>query len=98
VPVRAARVAGVPPPRAELITALFEELRNEGRTLLVSSHDVASARDFDLVLCLNGRQVAFGRPAAVLRRQTLQETYGHELVVLDELGSAPVVAVQHHEH
>jgi manganese/iron transport system ATP-binding protein/manganese/zinc/iron transport system ATP- binding protein len=91
-------LAGVDPASAELIAALFGELRGEGRTLLVSSHDVASAREFDLVLCLNGRQVAFGPPAAVLRRETLQATYGHELVVLDELGPAPVVTVQHHEH
>ena len=56
-------LAGVDPASAELISSVFQALRQEGRTLLVSTHDVGSARSFDLVLCLNGRQVAFGRPA-----------------------------------
>ena len=59
-------LSGVDPASAELIAGVFDALRAEGRTLLVSTHDVASARAFDLVLCLNGRQVAFGPPAAVL--------------------------------
>jgi manganese/iron transport system ATP-binding protein/manganese/zinc/iron transport system ATP- binding protein len=91
-------LAGVDPASARLIDALFAELRAEGRTLLVSSHDVQSARAFDLVLCLHGRQVAFGAPADVLDRATLEATYGEELIVLDEPGSARAIAVQHHEH
>ena len=38
---------------------------------------------FDLVLCLNGRQVAFGPPAAVLTPRVLEPTYGGEIVVLE---------------
>jgi ABC-type Mn2+/Zn2+ transport system ATPase subunit len=91
-------LSGVDPGSARLIDSLFAELRAEGRTLLVSSHDVESARGFDLVLCLHGRQVAFGPPATVLDRRTLEETYGHELIVLDEAGPARAIAVQHHEH
>jgi ABC-type Mn2+/Zn2+ transport system ATPase subunit len=92
-------LAGVDPASAELITALFAELRADGRTLLVSTHDVDSARRFDLVLCLNRRQVAFGPPAETLRRATLESTYGGELIVLEEDGgSARAVTVQHHEH
>ena len=59
-------LAGVDPASGRLIDGVFAELRAEGRTLLVSSHDVESARAFDLVLCLNGRQVAFGPPAETL--------------------------------
>ena len=66
-------LGGVDPASAESITALFAELRAEGRTLLVSTHDVESARDFDLVLCLNRRQVAFGPPAEVLGREVLEQ-------------------------
>jgi ABC-type Mn2+/Zn2+ transport system ATPase subunit len=91
--------AGVDPASAERITALFAELRGEGRTLVVSSHDVAGARAFDSVLCLNGRQVAYGPPAVVLDRAVLQTTYGSELIVLpDQGGAVEAVAVQHHEH
>jgi manganese/iron transport system ATP-binding protein/manganese/zinc/iron transport system ATP- binding protein len=91
-------LAGVDPASAERIGELFDELRAEGRTLLVATHDVESARRFDLVLCLNGRQVAYGSPDAVLDRDTLQATYGHELIVLDGDGGTQAVCVQHHEH
>ena len=92
-------LSGVDPASAELITKLFAELREEGRTLLVSTHDVESARHFDLVLCLNGRQVAFGPPAQVLGREVLERTYGSEIVVLSEDGEPlRAIAVQHHEH
>ena len=91
-------LAGVDPASAQLIDAVFAELRGEGRTLLVSSHDVDGARGFDLVLCLNGRQVAFGPPADALDRATIEATYGRELIVLDESGAARAVTIQHHEH
>jgi ABC-type Mn2+/Zn2+ transport system ATPase subunit len=89
-------LSGVDPASAALIGGVFQELRAGGRTLLVASHDVESARSFDLVLCLNRRQVAFGPPAAALDRATLQATYGHELIVLE--GGRGAVTVQHHEH
>jgi ABC-type Mn2+/Zn2+ transport system ATPase subunit len=89
-------LSGVDPASAELIASVFDALRAEGRTLLVSTHDVASARTFDLVLCLNGRQVAFGPPAAVLTRETLEATYGRELIVLSDGGEERLVTVQHH--
>ncbi len=91
-------LSGVDPASAALITSVFGELRAEGRTLLVASHDVESARLFDLVLCLHGRQVAFGPPAEVLRRETLEATYGSELIVLEEGAPARAVTIQHHEH
>ena len=91
-------LAGVDPASAQLIDAVFEELRAEGRTLLVSSHDVEGARGFDLVLCLNRRQVAFGPPAEALDRPTIEATYGRELIVLEEPGAARAVTIQHHEH
>jgi ABC-type Mn2+/Zn2+ transport system ATPase subunit len=89
-------LSGVDPASATLIAGVFQELRADGRTLLVASHDVESARSFDLVLCLNGRQVAFGEPATTLDRPTLEATYGHELIVLE--GGRGAVTVQHHEH
>jgi ABC-type Mn2+/Zn2+ transport system ATPase subunit len=88
-------LSGVDPASATLIEGVFGELRSSGRTLLVASHDVESARSYDLVLCLNRRQVAFGDPAAALGRDTLQATYGHELIVLE---GGRAVTVQHHSH
>ena len=89
-------LAGVDPASAELIDSIFQSLRDEGRTLLVSTHDVGSAERFDRVLCLNGRQVAFGPPAETLDRETLESTYGQELIVLREAGPERMVTIQHH--
>ncbi len=91
-------LAGVDPVSADRIATLFDELRAERRALLVSTHDVESARRFDLVLCLNRRQVAFGRPDEILDRATLQATYGDELIVLDTDGADQAICVQHHDH
>ncbi len=88
-------LSGIDPASATVVGSLFQDLRSEGRTLLVASHDVEAARSFDLVLCLNGRQIGFGPPAATLDRDTLQATYGHELILLED-GRA--VTVQHHTH
>jgi ABC-type Mn2+/Zn2+ transport system ATPase subunit len=91
-------LSGVDPASAALIGGVFDELRAGGRALLVSSHDVESARGFDLVLCLHQQQVAFGPPAEVLERPTLQATYGREMIVLEDAGPAQAVTVQHHDH
>ena len=48
------------------------------------------------MLCLHTRQVAFGRPADVLTPAVLQQTYGAELVVLED--GSPAVNVGHHRH
>jgi ABC-type Mn2+/Zn2+ transport system ATPase subunit len=88
-------LSGVDAPSAASIEALFEELRAEGRALLVATHDVRQARAWQRVLCLHGRQVAFGGPAC-LSPEVLQATYGGELVVLPDGSTA--VAVEQHEH
>jgi ABC-type Mn2+/Zn2+ transport system ATPase subunit len=80
---------------AARIERLFSELREEGRTLLISTHDVQQALAYDRVLCLHGRQVAFGSPRETLTTEVLQATYGHELVMLDGLRG---VTVDHHAH
>jgi manganese/iron transport system ATP-binding protein/manganese/zinc/iron transport system ATP- binding protein len=41
---------------------VLDELTAEGRTLLIATHDIEQARRWDKVLCLNGRQTAFGAP------------------------------------
>ncbi len=89
-------LAGVDPVSAERIEALMAALRDEGHTLLVSTHDVESARKFDRVLCLNRRQVAFGPPSAALVPRMLEETYGSEIVVLGD--GVRAIAVGHHGH
>jgi manganese/iron transport system ATP-binding protein/manganese/zinc/iron transport system ATP- binding protein len=89
-------LSGVDGVSAARIEAVFAELRDEGRTVLVATHDVRQAREWDRVLCLHGRQIAYGPPAAVLSPETLRETYGGELIVLP--GGATAVGIGHHHH
>jgi ABC-type Mn2+/Zn2+ transport system ATPase subunit len=89
-------LSGVDAASAARIEELFEELRGEGRVLLVATHDVEQARRWDRVVCLNGRQVASGTPAETLTTDVLRQTYGAELVVLR--GGERAVAVEHHAH
>jgi ABC-type Mn2+/Zn2+ transport system ATPase subunit len=89
-------LSGVDAASASRIEALFAELRGEGRVLLVATHDVEQARRWDRVVCVNGEQIAFGRPAETLTTDVLSRTYGGELVVLP--GGERAVAVEHHHH
>ena len=88
-------LTGVDRVSAERIGRLFDELRGEGRALLLATHDIALARECDRVLCLNGRQVAFGAPAAALTMEALEQTYGGEVI---RLGEDRIVTVDHHHH
>jgi len=87
--------SGVDATSAARIEALFGELRDEGRTLLVCTHDVAQARAAEQVLCLNGAQIAFGAPAPTLTADVLHATYGAELV---QVGEGTAVSISHHGH
>jgi ABC-type Mn2+/Zn2+ transport system ATPase subunit len=89
-------LSGVDGVSAARIEAVFAELRAERRTLLVATHDVRQAAEWDRVLCLHGRQIEYGPPAAVLAPETLRETYGAELIVLQ--GGGRALPVGHHAH
>jgi ABC-type Mn2+/Zn2+ transport system ATPase subunit len=88
-------LSGVDQPSGERIVSILRELRDEGRTILVSSHDIHQARRFDSVLCVNGKQIYHGLPAG-LTPEILRDTYGGEMVVLE--GGERAVVVQHHDH
>jgi ABC-type Mn2+/Zn2+ transport system ATPase subunit len=89
-------LSGVDATSATRIEELFAQLRAEGRVLLVATHDVEQARRWDRVVCLNGRQIAFGAPAETLTTDVLRRTYGDELVILP--GGEQAIAVEHHAH
>jgi manganese/iron transport system ATP-binding protein/manganese/zinc/iron transport system ATP- binding protein len=89
-------LSGVDAASAARIEAVFAALRAEGRALLVATHDTEQARGWDDVLCLHGRQIAFGPPAVTLTAEVLQATYGDELVELPDGRQA--VTVDHHAH
>ncbi|MGH2919364.1 MAG: metal ABC transporter ATP-binding protein [Solirubrobacteraceae bacterium] len=88
--------AGVDRASERAIIDMFDSLRADGRILLIATHDIEQARRWDRVLCLAGRQVAYGAPGVTLTTSVLEETYGGEIVVLEDGRRA--VAVQHHDH
>ncbi len=88
--------AGVDRTSEEAIIRILDELRAEGRVLLIATHDVEQARRWDRVLCLAGAQIAYGPPAETLTNAVLEGTYGAEIVMLDCGHRA--VAIQHHSH
>jgi ABC-type Mn2+/Zn2+ transport system ATPase subunit len=91
--------SGLDAPSAEALMRLLDRMAGEGRGLMVATHDVEQARRWDRVLCLNGRQVAFGPPQETLTRPVLEATYGAAIVPLPGAGSAAVgVLPAHHHH
>jgi ABC-type Mn2+/Zn2+ transport system ATPase subunit len=86
---------------AERLSALLDRLAGEGRGLMMATHDVEQARAWDLVLCLNRRQIAFGPPIPTLIRPVLEATYGAAIVPLPSDGAHEELAIlppHHHDH
>ncbi|HKG01673.1 MAG TPA: metal ABC transporter ATP-binding protein [Conexibacter sp.] len=86
---------------AALLEELLRELAQEGRAVMIATHDLEQARRWDRVLCVNGRQIAFGVPAETLTHDVLAQTYGAAIVTLPgEDPAAPHHAIlpPHHHH
>jgi ABC-type Mn2+/Zn2+ transport system ATPase subunit len=87
--------SGVDRPTASIMHRLIDGWRDEGRTVMVSTHDLESAaRDYDLVLCLNRRVISFGPASAACREQALSDTFGGQLV---RVGDRLVTTEHRHE-
>jgi ABC-type Mn2+/Zn2+ transport system ATPase subunit len=70
-------LSGVDAPTTAELLALFRRITDDGRTMLVATHDLAVARrHFDRCLALNGRLVADGPPSRVLDWAALDATFG----------------------
>ena len=87
--------AGTDAPSAELLDSLFDELAAEGRGLLMATHDIEQARAWDLVLCCNRVQIAFGPPDEVLTPEVIERTYGGAIVKL--AGERALLPPHHHD-
>jgi ABC-type Mn2+/Zn2+ transport system ATPase subunit len=68
--------AGLDNPGTERLLQVVDDLAGDGCSALIAVHDVDQARRWDLVLCLNRRQVAFGDAATTLTPRVLELTYG----------------------
>ncbi|MCY9512701.1 metal ABC transporter ATP-binding protein [Paenibacillus apiarius] len=77
--------AGVDALTEKAIITLLNELKRQGKTVLVVHHDLATVKEyFDWVLLLNVELVAFGPTEDIFTTTLLQFTYGGRLAVLDQ--------------
>ena len=81
--------AGVDAATEAAIVTILQELKDQGKTLLVVHHDLPTAKTyFDSLLLLNMRVVAFGPTEEVFTHELLQSTYGGRLTILSEVADA----------
>jgi manganese/zinc/iron transport system ATP- binding protein len=82
-------MAGVDAATELSVFALLEELRSQGKPVIVVHHDLRTVpKYFDHVVLLNMRLVASGPTESVFTRANLQKTYGGRLDVLEAAGRA----------
>ena len=81
---------------SERLETLIAELATEERGILIATHDLEQARRWDLVVCLNGRQIAFGPPGEVLDLAVLEATYGGAIVEIPGNGGLGILPPHHH--
>jgi ABC-type Mn2+/Zn2+ transport system ATPase subunit len=75
---------GLDLPTQEAILGILNDLRAEGVTVLLATHDLdLAAERFDRIMLLNHRVIAFGQPADVLHPETLLRAFGGHVHVID---------------
>lgn len=78
---------GVDAATEEAILALFSEMKEQGKTVVVVHHDLQTAKAyFDWIVLLNTRMVAAGPKEEIFNEELLQEAYGGKLNVLSKVG------------
>jgi manganese/iron transport system ATP-binding protein len=76
-------LSGLDMPSQEALLQILGDLRREGITMLVATHDLNQAAElFPLLLLLNRRVVAFGTPTAVLTPENLAAAYGSQMHII----------------
>ncbi|MFX3632082.1 MAG: metal ABC transporter ATP-binding protein [Candidatus Pristimantibacillus sp.] len=76
--------AGVDAATEKAIITLLQELKKQGKTVIVVHHDLATVQEyFDSVLLLNVELQAYGPTEKVFTQEQLQRTYGGRLAFLD---------------
>lgn len=81
----------------ETIAHVIDEERAAGRTVVLTTHDVGTARLADLAVVMATRVIAAGPPAEALGPDTLAAAYGGHVHVLDD-GTVVLDEPHHHDH
>jgi ABC-type Mn2+/Zn2+ transport system ATPase subunit len=81
----------------EIITQMIRDERDRGRTVVLTTHDVGTARLADHVVLMATDVVASGPPAEVLGPEQLTRAYGGHVHVLDD-GTLVLDEPHHHDH
>ena len=90
-------LTGVDAPSTEVLLDVFDAERRSGRTVVMTTHDLAqAARVCDRLLLLNRSLVAAGRTDEVFRPEVLRRAYGSELLLID--GKTALFDDAHHHH
>ena len=77
---------GVDSPTEDTVRSLIAAWRDQGRTVMVATHDLPrAARDYDLVLALNRRVVAFGPAAVACTEGVLAATFAGHVARIGDL-------------
>lgn len=83
---------GVDAATEKAIITLLNDLKAEGKTVLVVHHDLATVKDyFDWVLLLNVELKAFGPTNSVFTSEKLQQTYGGKLAMLENENQSSLI-------
>ncbi len=85
---------GVDAATEKAIIALLTELKQQGKTVLVVHHDLATVKEyFDWVMLLNVELKALGPTDEIFTAAQLQRTYGGKLAILDKEPASPLVVL-----
>ncbi len=77
-------LSGVDTTSQEVIMSLLEKLRDQGKLIVMATHDLnTAARVCNYLCCINHRLVAFGPPQQVFKPDVLAETYGGSVLTVN---------------
>ena len=80
--------SGVDVGAQERIVEVLQSLRDEGRVVLLATHDLTNlAQRFDQILCINRHVCACGPPEQAFTPEVLEELYGSHGVDFVENGA-----------
>ncbi|MBP1154345.1 MULTISPECIES: metal ABC transporter ATP-binding protein [unclassified Paenibacillus] len=86
---------GVDAATEKAIITLLNELKKQGKTVLVVHHDLSTVKEyFDWVMLLNVKLMGIGPTDELFTKENLQRTYGGRLTLLNRNDDAIIVSAR----